>query len=383
MDVSKIQLLDQILNIKDSAAQNSIGLINNDLEDINSNISKMTNDIDILKDNVNNKALIFTDSYGKYIPTKLFDDYGHKIFWRDGANFNANDNNTFYNWIGAKIDSVDINDYRQIIFIGGFNDRSASQESIINGMTQTYNFLKTKIGSLFSQYKISVGHIGWSSTLDSDVRDLVCTNSLPAYRKSPSCGMPYMTNIEYVLHDYSIFNTDNVHPNTTGGQLIANQIFNYIYEGTCDVHKDYKICQIVGGNNVSASYNVAYRLDNDLITVWLPYNAIHFTNPVEFKSDSDITLLQIEPSTATTRGYVMGMYDAQPNLSHFITLNGYVVCQGTPQFRSLDGVQFYIYGGFLHCYNNKIKADGTGFDTFFITDIQIRGCCFTIPTLLC
>ena len=369
------ELIDKLSN----DLSGKIDSLSGQLNDTNNTVSKLSKLMD-------KKPIIFIDSYGEFIPSELYTGLGWSLNWKAGANFNANDDNTFYNWIVPILNSLDLTNYSHIMFLGGFNDRDASQESIMQGIATTVNTIKTVYSTKqvdFNKVTICVGHVGWSSTLDSTMRDKILTASLPAYHKCNSYGCCYMTNIEYVLHDYSIFREDNVHPNNTGGTEIFKQIIQFLYSGCCDVWKDYKVVPIVGGNNVSTTYNVSYRLHNDKVEIWLPYDTIQFTTPVVHSANTDITLLQIEAGTAGTRGYAMGVYDNSPNLEHYINLNGYYTTNGAPLFVGCEGVQYTIYGGFLHAFNNTIKNDGSGFQEFNATALQIRGGVIEIPTLMC
>lgn len=358
-DISNIELFGTKYNIKDT--QNRQNTKNN------------TEQINEVNRRLADKWLIFMDSYGQYITDGSFSNA--TVFWQAGGNFNANDANSFNVWIPAKLQTVNLSDYSNIIILGGFNDRNASQESIATGMRNTVTAVKSALGDQAGYYKIFVGHIGWSSTLESSIRDLLVVNSIPIYRQAVKYGFDgYMTNSEYIMHNYRNFNSDNVHPNTDGTNEIIYQIKNFMATGTCDVHYPYLVVDVL-------TYQVGFRLDNDIVTVYLPYNTIQRTNNLD--ANTEIQFLQITNASGSNGGYAIGYQDNVVNVTYYITLNGYVTCSTSPTFIGLEGFRFYLRGGFLYAQNNTINSAGTGFQTGTMTAVQIRGGVFTIPTLYC
>lgn len=358
-DISNISLFGTTYQIKDNDSRNDITTINNNISDINRRITK--------------KWLIFMDSYGEYVENGDFTNA--TVFWQAGGNFNANDANSFNNWIPQKLATINKEEYSDIIIMGGFNDRAASHESIISGMTKTITAIKTALGAQAGYYKIFLGHVGWSSTLESTNRDLLVINSIAVYRQAVKYGFDgYMTNSEYIMHNYRNFISDNVHPNIDGANEIVYQIKNFMACGTCDVHYPYLTINVL-------TYVVAFRLDNDVVTVYLPYDTIQ--RNVSLDANTEIQFLQITNASGSNGGYAIGYQDNVVNVTYNIALNGYITTNGTPQFIGLEGFRFYLKGGFLYAQNNTINSTGTGFQTGTMTAVQIRGGVFTIPTLYC
>lgn len=329
--------------------------------------------------------VVISDSYGGYnlstdylknnLTAKLPDVDFKSISCVAGACFNSGD--ATFDKLLAK---TDLNGVTDIILVGGFNDRESSQENIMQGIKRVRDLIDENI-------RIHIGHHAWSSLLESSVRDLLIVNSIPSYRKcSTYNNCFYMKNYEYVMHDYSLFQEDNVHPNENGAQQICRQIARYIETGTCDVHYQYKVLSFQSGYNTANAYEVAYVLDNDLVTIYLPTIPINFTNPITCGvNNNDTQLLQVEYPTGDNRGYMMGMYDARQNVQHVLSLNGYFKtdANGTPLYVGMEGCKFVLQGGFIHMYNNTIAADGINFQVFNAVAMEIRGGTFTIPTLAC
>lgn len=328
--------------------------------------------------------VVLSDSYGSYnlstdymknnLQAKLPNVDFKSITCTAGACFAGG--NTSYDRLLSKIDLSDVTD---IILIGGFNDRSFSQEAIMDGIQKVRDLVDDNI-------RIHIGHHGWSSLLGSDERDLLTTNSIPAYRKCIAYNNCfYMKNYEYTMHDYYLFQEDNVHPTEEGTEQLCRQIAQYITNGTCDVHYQYRVLTFQNAYNTATKYEVGCMLDNDMVTIYLPSIPIDFSTAVTCGVNNDSALLLQVENAAGNRGFMMGMYDGRQNVKHTIHLNGYFKTDGngTPLYVGMEGCKFVLQGGFLNIYNNTINSDGTNFQLFNVTAMEIRGGTFTIPTLAC
>lgn len=327
--------------------------------------------------------VLISDSYGGYNITANYLDTTLRaklptvnfktIFSKPGAGFHGTGETAY----ATLLSNLDLTGVTDVILIGGFNDREASIEDILAGMERVRKVVGNNV-------RVHVGHHGWSSLLESDVRDLIVTNSIPAYRRCKDYdNFFYMTNYEYTLHDYSLFQTDNVHPLETGAAEMCKQISQYIMTGTCDVHYQYRVITFKSAYNTATEYKVGYQLDNDKVTLYIPNNTIQFTNAVNMGMNTQVQLLQLETGDASTRGFVMGMWDNANHLKPYINLNGFFTTTGTPQFVGMEGCRFVIQGGFLHVWNNTINSGGTMFQLFDASAMEIRGGIITIPTLSC
>lgn len=328
--------------------------------------------------------VVISDSYGSYnlstdymknnLQAKLPDVDFKSITCTAGACFGGG--NMSYDKL---LSAMDLSDVTDIVIVGGFNDRNYSQDVIQAGIKKVRDLVDSNI-------RIHIGHHGWSSLLESTERDLLTTNSIPAYRKCIAYNNCfYMKNYEYAMHDYYLFQQDNVHPTEDGAEQLCRQIAQYIMNGTCDVHYQYRVLRFSDAHNTATSYEVGCMLDNDMVTVYLPSIPIDFTSAVECNVNNESAqLLQIEQSSGT-RGYMMGMYDGRQNVKHTLHLNGYFKTDGngTPLYVGMEGCKFVLQGGFLYIYNDTINSDGTNFQYFKIVAMEIRGGTFTIPTLSC
>ena len=331
-------------------------------------------------------VFVITDSYGVYKSNSdasgdpmVFPSYFTKVFnfmgfvAHHGGNFNAGASNSadfaaiYKNEAKPKI-TTELTD---LIIVGGFNDREAEPSAIHAGIKRLYDAVIKD----YPNCKISIGHFGWSSTPDSKVRDSMLTHSLVAYRACTTDGCAYMPNSEYTMHNYSLFTTDNVHPNTTGKAEIVKQIFEYLCTGTCDVHYPYRLITIPATGNITTTYKVGFKLDNNIVTMYLPNTSLTFKNYPPMGANALSQFMCIASiGSRDTCGYAMGMYDDSYHVQKSLPIKGYFTCSdGT--FRPLDPCDFYLQGGFIMCRANILASPTSAYlSDFYPTGFQIRGC---------
>lgn len=331
-------------------------------------------------------VFVITDSYGVYKSNSdasgdpmVFPSYFTKVFnfmgfvAHHGGNFNAGASNSadfaaiYKNEAKPKI-TAELTD---LIIVGGFNDREAEPSAIHAGIKRLYDAVIKD----YPNCKISIGHFGWSSTPDSKVRDSMLTHSLVAYRACTTDGCAYMPNSEYTMHNYSLFTTDNVHPNTNGKAEIVKQIFEYLCTGTCDVHYPYRLITIPATGNITTAYQVGFKLDNNIVTMYLPNTSLTFKKYPPMGANALSQFMCIASiGSRDTCGYAMGMYDDKYHVQKSLPIKGYFTCSdGT--FRPLDPCDFYLQGGFIMCRANILASPTSAYlPDFYATGFQIRGC---------
>ena len=335
---------------------------------------------------VKRNVFVITDSYGVYKSNSdasgdpmVFPSYFTKVFnfmgfvAHHGGNFNAGASNSadfaaiYKNEAKPKI-TAELTD---LIIVGGFNDREAEPSAIHAGIKRLYDAVIKD----YPNCKISIGHFGWSSTPDSKVRDSMLTYSLVAYRACTTDGCAYMPNSEYTMHNYSLFTTDNVHPNTNGKAEIVKQIFEYLCTGTCDVHYPYRLITLPATGNITTTYQVGFKLDNNIVTMYLPNTSLTFKKYPPMGANALSQFMCIASiGSRDTCGYAMGMYDDKYHVQKSLPIKGYFTCSdGT--FRPLDPCDFYLQGGFIMCRANILASPTSAYlPDFYATGFQIRGC---------
>lgn len=369
---------DDDIYIRDTEAHSEI-------DNINQDITTIENELSVLNERKNEKVIILLDSYGNFYSDSLLTDFGWEKFWRSGAGFDINNDNNFNRWGIESIMSMGaekIKTFDRIVILGGFNDRNSSQENIKFGISEFYSKLKRQlqtIGIDIRNFKINIGHIGWSSTLESSERDKMFSTSIPAYKSCGEYNIGYIKNSEFTFRPYNLIGTDNVHPTEEGGKRIHTCLVNYVYSGNWIGDFGYHTINM-RGVGITETYEVGWMIDGNMCEMFLPYNTLHFTSPILLSADTPNMLLQVQYDKKTP---FMGMFDTIINVQHCIQLSGYFVVSsnGSSSFISMEGMKFFTQGGFLYCLANGLNKDKTGFDTAYVSAMQIRSGAINVPLM--
>lgn len=356
-----------------------------EIDNINQDITTIENELSVLNERKNEKVIILLDSYGNFYSDSLLTGLGWEKFWRSGAGFDINNDNNFNQWGIESIMSMGaekIKTFDRIVILGGFNDRNSSIENIKFGISEFYSKLKIQlqtIGIDIRNFKINIGHIGWSSTLESSERDKMFSSSIPAYKSCGEYNIGYIKNSEFTFRPYNLIGSDNVHPTKEGGNHIHTCLVNYVYSGNWIGDVGYYTINM-RGVGINEAYDIGWSIDGNMCEMFLPYDTLHFTSPILLSSDTPNMLLQVQYDKKTP---FMGMFDNIINVQHCIQLSGYFVVSsgGSSSFISMEGMKFFTQGGFLYCLANGLNKDKTGFDTAYVSAMQIRSGAINVPLM--
>lgn len=356
-----------------------------EIDNINQDITMIENELPVLNERKNEKVIIILDSYGNFYSDSLLTGLGWKKFWKPGAGFDINNSNNFNQWGIESIMSMGaekIKTFDRIVILGGFNDRNSSQENIKFGISEFYSKLKIQlqtIGIDIRNFKINIGHIGWSSTLESSERDKMFTSSIPAYKSCGEYNIGYIKNSEFTFRPYNLIGSDNVHPTEEGAKRIHTCLVNYVYSGNWIGDVGYHTINMKGVT-ISETYDIGWIIDGNICEMFIPYNVLHFNSPILLSADTPNMILQVQIDKKTP---FMGMFDNIINVQHCIQLSGYFVVSsgGSSSFISMEGMKFFIQGGFLYCLANGLNKDKTGFDTAYVSAMQIRSGAINVPLM--
>ncbi len=388
---------EQIHNGQDQMQQD-IADMQQDITDTNELLATTTTELTtkILKVLNSRKILIFGDSYtddafrsdsrtpfstalASYLSNyPLIQFENHSL---DGGRFSDNITTTYSNRVNAITTAFNVDEVTDILFIGGFNDRNYTSAEIMTGIENAIANARTR----FPNARISIGHMGWSGRLASDDRLLLATKTIDVYRNASTKGAGYMTNFEYTLHDYELFMSDGVHPDSEGIAELAKQVALYIISGTCDVHYKYRSRTYSSGMDfTSSTYTVASALDNDIVTIWVPRETINFTSSTRSISHTDYTQwLQMTNNIDGTRQMFIGNFDDAKMVLPILNINGYFT-KSDNTFIEASGITFVLSGGFLYAQSKSIGSAGSGFlNTDNIKSQQFAAGAVQIPTLYC
>lgn len=213
--------------------------INDEISGINENLTNLQNTVSNLK---NRKFIFIGDSYGSgeigtswiknvidYMDLTLNEnafDYS-----KNASGFTINDN-TFEMCLDRAIQGIsNKNDITDVVVCGGYNDgyfSTANEQNIVDAIGSFIN----KMRENFPNATLTLGEIGWTRDYK---RMPNLRKAIFAYRRVVEFGEKYITNIEYSMHNYSFFNTDDIHPNEQGNQAIARNVVSGLLTGACDV----------------------------------------------------------------------------------------------------------------------------------------------------
>ena len=222
-----------------SSINDNINSINEEIDNLDTKLSELKNNVSNLK---NRKFIFIGDSYGSgeigssWI-TNVISYLGLTInnnafdYSKNASGFTIS-NNTFEMCLDRAIQNITNKDeITDIIVCGGYNDGAISSSSEDEIVTAISSFV-TKMKTNFVNATLTLGEIGWTRNY-SKLPSL--RKAIFAYRRVSEFGQKYITNIEYSMHNYSFFASDDIHPTAEGNKAIARNVVSGILTGVCDV----------------------------------------------------------------------------------------------------------------------------------------------------
>ena len=172
-------------------------------------------------------------------------------------------------------------DVTDIIVCGGWNDGEASVNSAV---AEFQAYAKTH----YPYAKIHIGYIAWESSAITGgakvPRAVGLTNYIHAAQENACI---YMSNIQYVMHDYSLFLSDGFHPNDAGNFKIAAAVVNHLLGGGINAIDGYREFAPIYPANVTPGRSDAgyftFRHDNTA-GLWFNCSSWTFDEAVDFSS---------------------------------------------------------------------------------------------------
>ena len=239
---------------------------------------------------------------------------------------------------------------KKILIAGGWNDAPASVSTILTGIKSTIE--KTK--ELFINADIYVAMIGWSR--DYDKREQIVKNVLPAYTRCGKYGAKYITNSEYIMHNYGGFASDGNHPNTENQDFLASYLLDGIETGSCDVQYKQSVPFHANKEIVNSIQSLGeICMSNGVISWNIGRFYVYFANaniaggdiPVIATVDDDCLVRGGKEGTNMFGGIVSG-YIQQSNPDKYFDFNGAIAIQN----------------GEVRLSFNKIKDDHSQYESF-------------------
>lgn len=249
-------------------------LENTTIPSIQSEITSVQNDVSLMK---NKKIIFIADSYAgtSDFVTKVNSIMG----WTAGVDsfcnavggegfIEGNGGNGFLDELqqhAGNMTAAVRNSITDIMVIGGANDAKTNQIYGANPMENHFiDFVNYAVAN-FPNAKIHVGFIGVckfsSSTLENRTQDNLEICAYHYRDMALKYGCAYMTYVEYATRWMAglTLNADGLHPNSSGGVIIANAIINYIKNhgiSTSISRYDCVTSSVIGGGNLKMVYSM-------------------------------------------------------------------------------------------------------------------------------
>lgn len=248
-------------------------------------------------------------------------------------------------------------DVTDIVVCGGWNDGSQAINSAV------YDFQQYCIKH-YPYAKIHLGYISWEDGRITGGTKYARAVGLAKYiHAAQENRMEYIANIQYVMHDYSLFQSDGIHPTGTGNSKIAAAVVNHLLGGGVNAIDGWAPFNptYAGGvvpDNANGTYST-YRHDNMSgffcsATAWTFSSAVNFSghpaddsNGVGWKK-----LFELPKEVFVEGGSFGGLKKSMP----FAYYNGstYVIKDTWVQVRNADGK-----AGLYIC---PMSVSGSGYD---------------------
>ena len=248
-EIANIQISNNIYSLKDANARNKIEEVENSLVIANKPFNM-------------NKVIFIGDSYAvrsNNWVTPLIQKLGlsssdYYIGALGSTGFSHMNNNrnflTLLQSVVSDLSSDEKNSISHVIVCGGANDSLDDYDSIISSITKFSNYVNTNLPNA----KLFIGEIGWTSASENIISYAKVVDAYTKCASNKNCF--YLNNVQYTLHNYNLIDTDKVHPTYEGANILANNIYQALITGSCNVVYNQLIHQNTIGNlNVFESFN--------------------------------------------------------------------------------------------------------------------------------
>ena len=246
-------------------------------------------------DIVNEKVLMIGDSYGvgttyqgevtgwcdrvKTLMGLADADYTKLV--EGGAGFKGPGlgGHTFLTLLQANIDSITNKDkYKKIIVCGGCNDNSYTSSQINPEIEAFINYCKVQFPNA-RVYVGMIGNFGGLTSADATLRSNLNKYVLRAYQNCVIWGAYYLNGVEYIMHDYKSFmSDDNTHPNELGYQFVAGGIWQAVEKGSTSYRSESEGCLINFTDVADYTFNIDNRVSDGVTEFSMPaYSQVTFS----------------------------------------------------------------------------------------------------------
>lgn len=237
---------------------------------------------------------------------------------------------------------------KKILIAGGWNDAVSSTASILTAIKGTVDRAK----QMFKNAEIYIAMIGWSGNYEK--REQIVKNVIPAYTRCGRYGAKYITNSEYIMHNYGGLSSDKNHPNTENQELLATYLLDGILSGSCDVQYKQTLPYHVKSEVVSSIPSLGeICMSNGVITWNVGRFYINFAN-VTIGGGAIPVIATVDDNCIVRGG------KSESNMFGGV-VSGYIQVKGSPdKFYEFNGA-ITIDNGEVRLSFNNIKDDHTSY----------------------
>ena len=228
--------------------------------------------------NAKNKYIFICDSYDPYV--NLVDTIATYLGISTDDYYNLSVSGTGFNegqW-GNMLTTFITNNpdvlptITHIVVCGGLND-STTAYAINTYLFRYISEFAELVKDNFPKAKFYLGYIGNALDDYANVGNRTRENRLNAcmlYQEVATYGGIYLHGVENIMHDLTLFHTDGIHPNSTGGFRLAQGIVSALNSGSCShISRTQKPSMTASTNSPAASYtvNVFERIINNVVNI--------------------------------------------------------------------------------------------------------------------
>ena len=220
----------------------------------------------------NDKVLLIGDSYLQgYNGTENVNSWGYYFkqasgmnntncytLYESGAGFTKQGNagHTFLTLLQANISSItDKDKYTDVIIGFGLNEATNTADTITSAIGNFMNYAKVQ----FPNAKFYLGMVGNIKGVGSDKttgRERLYNRVLIAARNASQFGIKYLTGVEQVAHDWSLYGVDNVHLLEEGYKYLGWAMYQAWKDGFYNYYSTFSGTQtITSGGNLDTPNN--------------------------------------------------------------------------------------------------------------------------------
>lgn len=280
------------------------GAYNGQIATLQQQINDILNELTV---NQRRKIIFVSDSYGLHpsaatswiaeVVNMLDLDSSDYYAWAEGGAgmiHQGNLGHTFLTLIQSKANTVsDPDSITDIVLVGGVNDAYYYNSYSISNLQTAADTLCSYMRTTYPNAKIRLGMGGnWIDKTSQQANYLMQLPKIysEAALKNKGC---YIENIQYVMHDMTLFD-DPQHPLQTGSIELAKCVIANLYGGVYNVEFTRNGTFVTDGDNtISAGNTYLMHTQNGITDIWIGGSGFTLNTPVT--TPNNVLLMRFNP----------------------------------------------------------------------------------------